>query len=266
MFHLSFQRAGHRGGALLLPVLAAGIAAVAISATPATAQFAVHPIVVTLSPAVEAETVGSVWVRNEGRESREFRFEIQDFAQDSVGTPRFQPQGALEGTCAGRIEVFPQAATLAPGENQELRVRLQGASSACWAALLVEAVSSHSAGIVARQQIGVRINGIPPGSVLEGEITQLEVENLADGPALHLWFRNTGDAPIRPSGHVELQGTDGALVATIAIDAFSVLPGVTRILSLALAQNLPPGRYTAVPVLDFGGEYMAGGQTAFTVR
>jgi hypothetical protein len=265
MPYLSLRRAGLRGGALLLPTMAAGFAAIAMPATPAAAQFAVYPIVVTLSPPVGAETVGSVWVRNEGRESREFRFEIQDFAQDSVGTPRFQPQGALEGTCAGRIEVFPQAATLAPGEGQELRVSLQGAPNACWAALLVEAVPGHSYGIVARQQIGVRINGVPPGSVLEGEITRLEVENRG-GPTLHLWFRNTGDAPIRPVGQVELHDTNGTVVATIRVDAFSVLPGLTRILSVPLAQKLPSGRYTAVPVLDFGGEYLAGGQTTFMVR
>jgi hypothetical protein len=265
MHGLSFRRAGRRGGAPLLPGSAAALLALLAATTPAAGQFAVYPIVVTMSPAAGAEAVSSVFVRNEGGATREFRFEIQDFDQDSAGTPRFLPLGEHPHTCAGRIGVFPEAATLAPGETQELRVTLAGTESVCWAALFAEARDGAANGIVARQQIGVRVNAIPPGTLLDGEITRLEVTTTGE-PSLQLWFRNSGAAPVRPAGRLELRNDAGAAVAMIDIQAFSVMPGATRRVPVPFALPLPAGRYTAVPVLDFGGDYLAGGQAAFVVR
>jgi hypothetical protein len=261
----SFKRAGRRGGARLLPGSAAGLAVLLLVPAAATAQFAVYPTVVTLSPQPGEEVVTSVWLRNEGNHVREFRLDVQDFDQDAEGTPSFYPAGTRPRSCAARLQVYPEAATLAPGETQEIRVRFTGSDRACWVALMTEALVQEAPGIVARQQIGVRINGIPPASVLEGEITRLEVEDSAVR-ALHLWFHNTGDAPVRPAGQVELRDAAGTPVATVDVLAFSVLPGSTRRISVPLDRRLAPGRYTAIPVLDFGGEYLAGGQTTFGVR
>jgi hypothetical protein len=265
MHGLSFRRAGRRGGALLLPGSAAALLAALATAAPAAGQFAVHPIVVTMSPAAGTEAVSSVFVRNEGDATREFRFEIEDFDQDSVGTPRFLPLGAHPQSCAGRISVFPEAATLAAGETQELRITLAGTEGVCWAALFAEARSGSANGIAARQQIGVRVNAVPPGTSIDGEIARVEVITTPE-PSVNLWFRNTGAAPIRPAGRLELRDAAGTVVAVIDVDAFSVLPGVVRRLPVHLAQRLPAGRYTAVAVLDFGGDYLAGGQAAFVVR
>jgi hypothetical protein len=257
-----FTRTAFRGGALLLPAtLLTGL----LAASPAAAQFAVYPIVINLAPAAGDTVATSVWVRNESRQAREFTFDIQDFEQDTVGTPRFLDAGTHPNSCAARLEVFPLATTLGPGQSQELRVSLAGGTGACWAALLTEAKSTGGSGITARQQIGVRINGVPPGMPLDGEITRLEVES---GPArtLHVWFRNAGEAPVRPSGQVEIRNAAGDVAATLDVQAFSVLPGNTRRIAVDIGTRLQPGRYTAIPIFDFGGEFLAGGQAAFVVR
>jgi len=260
----SIDRAGLRGGALLLPGLAAAMLVTAMAA-PATAQFAVYPIVLTMSPESDAETINSVWVRNDGAGEREFRFEIQDFDQDSVGTPRFLPRGSHPNSCGDRLDVYPAVAILAAGETQELRVTLTGSADVCWAALFAEARSDEQGGIVARQQIGVRVNGVPPGTVLDGEITRLEVEGSSER-LLQVWFHNAGEAPIRPVGQVEIRDEEDRLVTTVEVEAFSVLPRRTRRIAVALPSSLPAGTYRVIQVLDFGGDYLAGAQTGFVVR
>jgi hypothetical protein len=254
-----------RGGALLLPGTAGALLLTLLSVQPAEAQFAMYPIVLTMTPAVGSEEVATVWVRNEGTRPREFRFDVQDFEQDSEGTPRFMPSGAHPNSCGARLEVYPRAATIPPGSSQELRVRLAGEESVCWAALFAEVEADETGGIVARQQIGVRVNGIPPGFPLEGEIENLEVDGRGS-PTLHIRFRNGGRAPLRPAGQVEVRDAQDRVVATQEVRAFSVLPGVTRRVSVVLERRLPAGRYTVVTVLDFGGEYLAGGQTVLVVR
>jgi hypothetical protein len=261
----SLWRAGRGGGAQLLPIAAAALLVTFAAAAPVAAQVAVYPAVVNLNPSAGVETVTSVFVRNEGATMREFRFEIQDFDQDSVGIPRFMTLGEHAQSCSDRIAVYPAAATLAPGETQELRLSVTGAATVCWAALFAEARSAVASGIVARQQVGVRINVVPPRAVLDGEITRLEVDMRGE-PALQLWFRNTGSAPVRPAGLLEVRDAAGTVVASADVAAFSVLPGQTRRVAVPFTHTLAAGRYTAVPVLDFGGDYLAGGQAAFVVR
>lgn len=261
----SSRRAGRRGGALLLPGSAAAFAALLMLPSIGSAQFAVYPIVLDLNAAAGDTVVQSVFVRNESNTVREFKFELQDFDQDSVGTPRFLAAGTHPHSCAARVQVYPLAATLAPGQTQELRVRFAGQDATCWSALFAEVRSTDAQGIVARQQIGVRINGSLPDAAREGEILRLQVE-ATSSPQLHLWFRNNGAVPVRPSGDLEIRDPSGEVVGAMRIDAFSVLPGATRRIALPLPERLPAGRFTIVPVLDFGGDYLAGAQTAYVVR
>jgi len=79
--------------------------------------------------------------------------------------------------------------------------------------------------------------------------------------------RNLGEWPLRPRGVVEIRDATGRPVTERPIDAFSVLPDREREISVAVAgTDLPPGRYLAVPILDWGGEYLAGTQIDFRVE
>ncbi|MCL7960210.1 MAG: hypothetical protein M8861_08465, partial [marine benthic group bacterium] len=64
---------------------------------------------------------------------------------------------------------------------------------------------------------------------------------------------------------VEVRDFRGTVVASSAVRAFTVLPGSKRQLAVRLPDELAPGQYLAVPMLDFGGEYLAGTQIPFRV-
>lgn len=79
-------------------------------------------------------------------------------------------------------------------------------------------------------------------------------------------FRNAGEMPIRTDGYVELRTLAGRVVGRTRFDYFSVLPGHDRDGTVRVRARLAPGRYLAVPVLDFGADYLAGGQAVFDVK
>jgi hypothetical protein len=102
----------------------------------------------------------------------------------------------------------------------------------------------------------------------EGEIGRTEVvEDSASGlPLAVVDFRNLGQGPVRPEGEIEIRTLSGEVVGVVAVPPFSVLPGRLRRTVVPIEVELAPGTYLAIPILDFGGAYLAGGQATFEVR
>jgi hypothetical protein len=231
----------------------------------AHAQFSAQPVIVELVAADSARTA-VVTARNEGQQEMQFRFSLADFEQTSDGDHHFFPLGSSARSCAGRVTVFPDGATLRPGERQEVRVRMEPGPRTCWGVLMVENVArGERAGIRVGQQIAVKLYGVPPSTPVQGEVASVSAARAPRGIQVAINFRNTGEAPLRPEGAVEIRTLNGEAVATLPVDAFSVLPGQTRRVTVEVTPLLPRGRYVVVPVLDFGAEYLAGGQASFAV-
>lgn len=246
--------------------LAAVALALLLPAT-ARAQFSAQPVILNMAPADSAATA-TVSVRNDGTREQQFRFHTADFDQTDDGDHSFLPLGEHAATCKGRVRVFPDGATLRPGERQEVRVHMEPGAKICWGVLFVETVSRDpsAGGINISQQIAVKVYGIPPRSAVEGEITGVTATPAAGALKVALDFRNSGGGPVRPAGTLEIRTLTGEVVKSIQVEAFSVLPGRTRRVVLEVpSASLGRGRYVAVPILDFGADYLAGGQAAFQV-
>ena len=233
---------------------------------PASAQISASPAMVWFD-AAEAAGSSSVLVRNEGQQPRQVRVYTSDFEQSASGENHFEPSGTLPGSCGERLSVTPDIAVLAPGESRNLRVELSDAAEPCWAVVFIQTSDLHPAsGITVAQRVGVKVfAGSSAAGGLDGEITTVEVDPTADGLAVSFDFRNGSTTALRPFGSVELRTLAGEAVADAAIEPFSVLPGRTRRIQALVPASLPAGRYVAVPVVDFGGEYLAGGQATLRV-
>src|SRR5690348_16738258 len=81
------------------------VAAAAMTILPAVAraQFSAQPVILGLAP-VDTAVASTVTVRNDGKESIQFRFRMGDFDQTSSGDHYFQPFGANAHSCKGRVE------------------------------------------------------------------------------------------------------------------------------------------------------------------
>lgn len=251
----------------LTHVLAALLAALTLPAAPAVAQFSASPAMIWAEGGA-GTTTSRISIRNEGSEVSQLRVYVSDFEQDAVGDHAFYDVGTREGSCGPRLRVTPDIAVLEPGESRELLVEVDDAGEPCWAVVFVQTGSrAEISGARMTQRIGVKVYaGDRTPSALNGEVTAVEATSAADTVSVDFEFRNVSSSVMRPTGHVELRALSGEAVAQVPIEPFSVLPGHVRRVRAAVPASLPEGRYVAVPVIDFGGEFLAGGQGLFRIH
>lgn len=228
------------------------------------AQMSVSPIILEMAPEASVQT-RTISVTNAGREPLAVRFYAGDFEQEENGDNRFAAAGTFPSSCGERLRVYPDGASILPGETQNVRVDMQPGAEPCWSAVFIETAGADVAGALVRQRIAAKVYGSRPDARAEGEVVHVATRMEEDGRKLSLTFRNLGQRSLRPQGTVEVRSFSGDVAAKIRIDAFSVLPGRDRTVVLPLPAPGGLGEYVAVPVLDFGGEYLAGGQAVFEV-
>ena len=247
-------------------VIATGCCALALltAVEPAAAQISVSPVIMQI-PVAAAPVTRTISVTNFGKTAASVRFYAGDFDQDARGENRFADPGTLPNSCAGRIRVYPDGASLLPGETQGVRIDMEPGTQSCWSAVFVETTAATATGTMVRQRIAAKVYGVRQDARVAGEVTQVALQKNHTGQKLVVTFRNLGDAPLRPEGNLEIRSLAGEVVAKAAIEAFSVLPGRERIMEVSVPAVGTPGEYIAVPVLDFGGEHLAGGQVIFEI-
>jgi hypothetical protein len=132
--------------------------------------------------------------------------------------------------------------------------------------VFVETPSTSGNGVRINQRIGVKLYGLSAGAEPDGSLTTAEAADNGDAVDISFVFSNPGDWPVRPEGSVEIRDLNGSVMAAIPVPSFSVLPNREREIHVAVpVGDLPSGRYLAVPILDFGAEFLAGAQLDFRV-
>jgi hypothetical protein len=259
--HQQFSSAGRSALLGLAGLLALG------SPAPVHAQFSVSPVIVQI-PASEADAV-QLTVRNEGENALQFRAYALDFDMSETGEHTYWEPGTRPESCGERVRIAPDAFSVPSGRVGTVDVSLAPGPTdrTCWSMVLVETSGSTEGSIQVNQRIGVKLYGLSAewdvrGEVLDGTVTE-EPERLD----VAFTVRNDGAWPLRPDGIVEIRDVQGTLVSSTPIDAFSVLPDRKREVQVSVENaDLDPGRYLAVPILDFGVDYLSGTQIDFRVE
>lgn len=232
------------------------------------AQFSVSPVIVTLPREVDSGTsVGLVSIRNESEGSLEFRLQSVDFDQSPEGDHTYFPSGSHANSCGDDVRITPDALSVEAGQSQQVRFEIPGGpgDESCWFMIFVESPATTESGVVINQRIGVKVFGIGESTSPGGEFRAGSIVEEDGSRSVELEYANPGGAPAWPVGTVEVRDFRGTVVASSAVRAFTVLPGSKRQLAVRLPDQLAPGQYLAVPMLDFGGEYLAGTQIPFRV-
>jgi hypothetical protein len=237
---------------------------VTLSAPPARAQISVRPAIIELGAGGTASSE-EVLVINEGKETIQLRFYIGDFDQSESGDHIFSRPGTHPQSCADRLAIFPDGATMSAGARQAIRVEMLPGTSTCWSVLFVEHLMTGAIGVQIGQRVAVKLYGLADASPREGEITGIRVRSGGDGLEAVITFRNLGSTPVRPDGRLEIRSLTGEVLHQVAIKHFSVLPGRIRQVTIPIGAILPAGQFLAVPVLDLDAGYLVGGQLVFTI-
>ncbi|MBW3553834.1 MAG: hypothetical protein KY466_09990 [Gemmatimonadetes bacterium] len=253
---------GLAGGRSVLP----GALALLLLVSPVAGQFSAQPVILEIRTANSASTTTfAVW--NEGESALQLRIYAEDFDQHAGGGHAFMEPGTHPRSCADRLRFYPDNLLLEPRAAGDVRVLMEPGDSTCWSIVFVQSMARSRSGIQISQRIGIKVYGFSDRLVPEGEIRSVMVESdTAEGGLLAVIdFLNSGDAPLRAEGDIEIRTEEGEIVAVVPVAPFSVLPRRVRRTRIGLELALPPGRYLAIPVLDFGGDYLAGGQAVFDV-
>lgn len=236
-----------------------------LAAAPAAAQFSAQPVIMPIT--VGATPVSqNISLRNEGAAELQFRIYGMDFDQDPAGEHSFQPLGRGRSSCASRIAITPTTAVLRAGERQDVQVTMAPGAGTCWGVVMLETLRPNGAGSVVGQRIAVKVYGTSADATLDAEVASVTAAPRGDSVAVTIETRNLGTAPLRPQGTVEVRTATGTVVSTTELPVMSLLPGNRGRLQVTVPRPAAAGTYQVVPVLDFGGDFLAGGQTQLVVR
>ena len=237
-----------------------------IPAAPCLAQFSAQPVILEVRTG-DSASVRTVSVRNESESPLQLRIYAGDFDQGADGVHQFLAPGSHPRSCVDRLEMYPDNLLLEPQQTGDVRVVMEPRDSTCWSMIFVQSVSRAQGGMQISQRIGIKVYGLSRLIVPAGEIRSVSVDADSATGALSaaIGFENLGDGPLRPEGELEIRTEEGEVVAVVPVAPFSILPGRTRTAVVPLPAGLPTGTYLVIPILDFGGDYLAGGQAVFDV-
>lgn len=255
-------------------VLAGSVLLLSLPVT-AAAQLEVDQLEVFVSSAGR-ERAGSFRVRNASAEPLTARLTLGDWMRAPDGANLFTAAGTVAGACADKVTLFPALASLAPGEEQVVRVTYVGDSLAtmCWAAVMVSmaprpAAAVTGAGIAAEIRHAVKVYVTPVVTTLGVTVETLDVgahrprpgEAPGDTTATDVIarLRNAGNVQVRANVRIEYRSTADAVVARAEDRDVPMLPGADR-LWRSRVPALPAGRYVVLVIVDFGGAELVAGQ------
>lgn len=228
-------------------------------------QFSLYPVQVELEvgSSVGAQTLT---VQNQAGEALDLTIYVNDYDRDAAGNHRYLLFGEHAHSCAGRLDVFPDQVTIPAGESGEVRIRVEPGAGTCWAVIFVERRTRAPSGITVAQRIGAKVIATSSTLAREGRVVGMATDTTAE-PAALLVFANEGEGPVDVEGEIEIRDLSGDIIGVVPVESFRVLPAHERRVRVALTgAALEAGRYVLVGILDFGAEYLAGGQALLEVR
>lgn len=233
---------------------------------PALAQYSVSPVIFPV-PATDEDQELTTIVHNSGDVDLDLRVFAEDYDQSLDGAYLNAPYGDHPSSCAERLEVLPAAFSVPAGGSQPVTLRMKGAEDpeACWSLVYVENPAPPSGTLRVSARIGIKVYGLTRDGAYRADITQADVELAGEDRVLRFTVASSEDWPVIARGSVQVRNLEGKSFGEVPVSVFSVLPGHEREFRATLPQDLEPGRYLAIPVLEYAEDGFSGAQVSFRV-
>lgn len=263
-------------GAILGAVLTAAFISGAARAT-----FVASPMELHLTAGPGQSEQQTITIHNQGTAVLAVKIYLSDFLRQPDGAEQELPAAGLERSCAGWIALQDQLIEINPGEARETRVMIDvpvDAEGSYWSKLYIEETSparpqpreveGRSYTIFMKERLGVRIiEDVAGTGRLDARVTNVSVGEAPDCvPDVRVKVENPGSRIARCTGRIELRTSGGAVEETLQLGTqlgFWVYPGETRELSARGTRALGAGTYTALAIVDFGGDHLVAGDAVF---
>jgi hypothetical protein len=237
-----------------------------------TTGVSVSPSRLRMNAAPGETVIQRIKIHNDTDQPNSFKLEFQDFDMNGTGKSSFLAPGEGRFSLARWATISPSFVDLAPGEKTEVTLTVslpnsEEAQRAAWSILMIEQAAEKrkldlpepgkenvAFGIIPTFAFGVFLYQNPPNvSNNRVEITDFRLDPQdKKGPVIDFKVENQGDGIAYCSSYVELTDLNTGRERKLPVKQFTILPELIREFRFALPEDLSPGRYSAVGVLDFG--------------
>lgn len=220
-------------------------------------------------PAGQTDTV-PITVRNTGVNVVHVQVSIVDFSVGANGQYVFFRPGTNKFSAATWMSVNPREFDLPPNTLSQVRLSLsvpaQASGEHSAIVFFQTRPTRHQGGVSFSERIAAKIYELVPNTLrLTGEVDDVSAKSGADGERYLVGFKNTGNAHVYLNGRIEIKQGSTVLERIELPKQMLVERGGARVVDV-VGKKLPPGSYTAIALIDYGGPNLTGGEKTFTVR
>lgn len=236
-----------------------------------SAQLSVDELEVFLRSDDAARRTGVIRVTNDTDKTLQALVEIQDWDRDAAGGNQFHPLGTVARSCRDQLKAFPLSLRIEPKRTEPLRIAFEGpADASCWGIVFIQSSepqrsSTEQSEITYIIRTGIKVYVEPVRAARLGDVDSVRLVTGDTASTVDVYFRNAGNAHLKPRGVVEIRSANNETVANLEIKEFPIVPDGIRRLSLPMPK-LAAGRYIALALIDYQGEEIAAGQLEFEIR
>ncbi len=220
----------------------------------------------------ESKTM-KITINNDTERSYQFKVTLQDFDMDKNGKSAFIPAGQGKYSLSKNLSITPAFVDIKPGKKREISVNVAvseddpTANKAAWCIIMIEQVAekksldapkgkSIALGIVPTYAFGVYVYQNPPNV----EIYGVDIVDFKTGlyrgtkKIIQLDAENKGDGIAYCSTYIELVNFSTGKSRKLPVKSFTVIPGLKREFKFVIPEDLEPGNYNAIGVVDYGSD------------
>jgi len=251
--------------------VALGLVLLVPASSPADISVDVSPAKYELQTAPGKSETFPIMVRNSSNTAVHITAALSDYTVGTNGTYAFLAPGSGKFSLAKAIQINPREFDIEPNAFQQVRfsIDVPAGASGEYASLVfftTRPTRKAGGGVAIAERIASKIYVIIPESArFTGEVEDVSAKTLDDGEHYLVNFQNTGNAHVYLSGRIEIKQA-GAVVDRVTLPQGMLVERSGKRVIDAVGKKLPPGSYSVVALIDYGGPNLVAGQATFTVR
>ncbi len=239
-------------------------------AAPADLSLNVSPAKFELQVAAGKDQTIPILVRNTGDNQVHIQVTLGDFLVGRDGNYVFLPPGKGPFSMGSWVDVNPREFDVDAKTFKQVRftVAVPNGATGEYSALVFFTTRPprKPGGLSIAERVASKLYEIVPNTArFSGEIDDVSAKPDEAGEKYTIGFHNTGNAHVYLSGRIEVK-SGGQVVDRILMPKDMLVERDGKRIIEAVGKKLAPGSYSALALVDYGGQNLIAGQTTFVVR
>lgn len=234
------------------------------------ARLAVSPLTLKMEIPPGESSSANLSIHNTGQEEVSVNIQLVDWWRTRQGNLQLLAPGTRERSCTDWTLYSTEGLTMAPGEKKQVSVEVEvpeGEAGDHWAMLLVTEQpkeTDEDQPVTTRITVNYAIKILqqdPTAKEKGAKITGIKVTQ-KDPLRFEVEYKNTGITHLQTTGRLEIRNLQGETIREYEISKFPTLPGEEHVFTVTNSEvndQLNPGSYYAIVVMDFGGDHLIQG-------